>query len=139
MYADLLQLLRLQDLDLLMEAFADPQRRKLERSLGFKLGDPRVLRKEREALAATIHQTLLDRYEQLRCRHSRAVVLVLDGICRGCFVRCPARLVGLPRAIAETCESCGRILVVPHHRGPRAQGTSFGSASRRAQRLRSGH
>lgn len=124
MREDLLRLVRLQDLDLLMEALADPQRRKLERSLGFALGDPAVLRKEREELAATINQALLGRYRKLRCRHPRAIVLVRDGICLGCFVRCPAHLAGRLGGIAETCESCGRILVFPRRRGRQAEAVS---------------
>jgi len=118
MLDDLFRLVRLQDLDHLIEAYADPERRKLERGMGFKVGKRAVLRQQREELAATISPALVGRYTRLRGRHSRAVVLLRDGICLGCFVRCPSSVVALCRVIANTCESCGRILVVPRGRGP---------------------
>jgi len=75
------------------------------------------LRREREAVAASIDEDLLRRYDRIRERMGPvAVVAVRRGICEGCRVAIPE---GRVRRLQEeedlllTCERCGRILVWP--------------------------
>lgn len=70
----------------------------------------------RDELAAGVDEDLIRRYDRLRERKGGvAVVAVLSGICGGCHVAIPQRLVVRlekdPDLLAA-CDGCGRLLVV---------------------------
>jgi predicted nucleic acid-binding Zn-ribbon protein len=70
----------------------------------------------RTALVADIDEDLIRRYDRLReHKGGVAVVLVHGGVCDGCHVVIPARLVSRiqndPDLLAA-CDGCGRLLVV---------------------------
>jgi predicted nucleic acid-binding Zn-ribbon protein len=70
----------------------------------------------REVLAAEVDEAVLRRYERLRAAKSGvAVVEVKGGICVGCHVAVPERLVsrlGRDPDLLAACDGCGRLLVV---------------------------
>jgi predicted nucleic acid-binding Zn-ribbon protein len=72
-------------------------------------GDATKLRSKRAKLARSLSADLLDRYEQLRRRHRRAVAPVRAGICLGCFTRRPTKARQVEGRL-DTCERCGCIL-----------------------------
>ena len=71
--------------------------------------------KEREAIAATIPQLTLRRYEQVRQRKGTALTQAVDGICQACHISLPPMLVQkLMRGDSlDQCPSCKRILYWP--------------------------
>lgn len=113
--AQLQQLLVLQEIDTLLEDFADESRRKAEQTLGFSLGSLTGVRGKRTKVAHSLSPEILRRYEQVRKRHLRAVVPVRRGVCLGCFTHRPTNTLGR-RGQLETCERCGRILFVQEER-----------------------
>lgn len=102
-------LLMLQELDTLLRDAADSGWREREESLGFTLGGAGKLHTERARIAEGLHPELLQRYEQVRRRHQRAVAPVRRGACLGCFTLRPA-FTATQGDRLETCERCGRIL-----------------------------
>jgi hypothetical protein len=70
----------------------------------------------RAELAAAIDEDLLRRYERLReHKGGVAVVAVHNGVCDGCHVTIPERLVSRLRqdpSLVAACDGCGRLLVV---------------------------
>lgn len=70
----------------------------------------------REALAAEVDEDMLRRYERLRAgKGGVAVVAVRGGICDGCHVAVPERVVsrlGRDPDHLAACDGCGRVLVV---------------------------
>jgi hypothetical protein len=77
-----------------------------------------TLEARRLELAGGIDEDVLRRYDRLRpAKGGLAVVIVrADGICDGCHVAVPARLVNRIQRDPDgvvTCDGCGRILIVP--------------------------
>lgn len=75
------------------------------------------LQARRATLAGLVEETVRRRYDRLRqAKGGVAVVAVRDGMCDGCHVAVPERLVARlqddPEALA-TCDGCGRLLVLP--------------------------
>ena len=105
MQEKLRRLLRLQDLDLMIEGCAEPARQALP------TGDVGKLRQAREELARSIDAGLLDTYARVRRHHARAIVALHSGVCLGCFMRCPTAVVPRAAVALKTCQRCGRILV----------------------------
>ncbi|MCL6553303.1 MAG: hypothetical protein K6W08_09310 [Firmicutes bacterium] len=75
-----------------------------------------ALEAQRTALLAGIDEALYRRYERLRqAKGGVAVALVREGVCEGCHVTVPERLVVRlqddPELLAA-CDGCGRLLVV---------------------------
>ncbi len=103
---DLEMIIRLQDIDLMIEEAADVEK------LGFAITGCDELKKAREELAANISKPLLFRYERLRGKLKRAIVPVKNDICLGCFLRQPTAIGVQGREGSEifTCENCGRML-----------------------------
>ncbi len=66
----------------------------------------------REALSSQVPRDLLRRYEQVQRRRGVALVPVVDGICKGCFMSLPPQLNNIiARATSlESCPSCQRLL-----------------------------
>jgi predicted nucleic acid-binding Zn-ribbon protein len=75
-----------------------------------------TLSARREAVAAEIDEDLLRRYERLlEKKGGLAVVTVAGGVCGGCHVMIPQRLLSRlerDREVVATCDGCGRMLVV---------------------------
>jgi predicted nucleic acid-binding Zn-ribbon protein len=73
-----------------------------------------TLKSQREAIAQTVQQNLLRRYEQIRSKQGvLAVVALKNEVCDGCHVSIPSHLMKAIRASQslQTCESCGRLLI----------------------------
>ncbi|MDR7482672.1 MAG: hypothetical protein QN183_14095 [Armatimonadota bacterium] len=120
----------LSDIDRLEPAQRDARRRleDAQRTLGARLEayraavadlDARLtsLEARRAALCEHVEETVRRRYDRLRqAKGGIAVVAIRDGICEGCHVVVPERLVVRlqddPELLA-TCDGCGRLLVVP--------------------------
>jgi len=105
-------LLWLQEIDSLLQDLDDAALRKKERALGFIVGPTARLHAERGRIAQGLSPEVLQRYEQVRRRHARAVAPVRRGACMGCFTRRPTMSVYQHRGL-DTCERCGRILFRP--------------------------
>ncbi len=87
-----------------------------ERSVGAADLEIASLTARREALAAEVDEDMLRRYERLRAgKGGVAVVAVRGGICDGCHVAVPERVVsrlGRDPDHLAACDGCGRVLVV---------------------------
>jgi predicted nucleic acid-binding Zn-ribbon protein len=66
----------------------------------------------REGLASQLPRDLLRRYEQIQRRRVIALVPVVDGICKGCFMALPPQLSNIIARCTslESCPSCQRLL-----------------------------
>jgi uncharacterized protein len=66
----------------------------------------------RQAIASQLPRDLLRRYEQVQRRRGIAVVPVVDGICKGCFMSLPPQLNNIIARLTslESCPSCQRLL-----------------------------
>jgi predicted nucleic acid-binding Zn-ribbon protein len=102
-------LLLLQEVDALLADLEEPAVREAEEALGFVLGPTKKLRAKRQRMARELRPEVLQRYEEIRRRHPRAVAPVRRGVCLGCFTVRPTRTAA-PSGRLETCERCGRIL-----------------------------
>ena len=102
-------LVLLQEIDALLEDLAEATTREREEALGFSLGPMEKLRAKRRKMARELRSEVLQRYEDVRRRHPRAVVPVRRGACLGCFTMRPTRTAAASGRL-ETCERCGRIL-----------------------------
>lgn len=102
------KLLLLQEIDALLQDFAAGGRETEER-LGFPLGSLTGTRTKRTKIAHSLDPEVLQRYEQVRKKHVRAVAAQRRGVCLGCFTVRPTRSAQRRHGL-ETCERCGRIL-----------------------------
>ncbi len=102
-----------QDLELMIQEAQDPTLIGQEKSLGFDVAGLDQLKGRFETLSSEISKRDLRHYQRVRSKFDRAVVLVIDKICHGCFQTLPT---SRTRVVQEegplpTCESCGRILL----------------------------
>jgi predicted nucleic acid-binding Zn-ribbon protein len=69
----------------------------------------------RGAIASQVPRELLRRYEQVQKRRGLALVPVVDGSCKGCFMSLPPQLSNIiARGTSlESCPSCQRLLYRP--------------------------
>jgi predicted nucleic acid-binding Zn-ribbon protein len=69
----------------------------------------------RGAVASQVPRDLLRRYELVQKRRGLALVPVVDGICKGCFMSLPPQLSNIIARCTsiETCPSCQRLLYRP--------------------------
>ena len=103
-------LVALHDLDLLLEEAHAPDQRRRCRALGLDIPGLAALERARAQLHARLDQRWLRAYERARHRYGRAVVVVRERVCQGCYMTLPTSVT--PSADALTvCESCGRILI----------------------------
>jgi predicted nucleic acid-binding Zn-ribbon protein len=81
-----------------------------------------ALEARRRAHVAEIDEDLLRRYDRLReAKGGLAVVAVRGGVCDGCHVVVPERVVSRLERDPEhlvACDGCGRLLAVPPREGP---------------------
>lgn len=75
---------------------------------------------QRESLVGGLEEHLVRRYDRLRERKGGVAIVAVDhGICEGCHVAIPARLLRRLEDDPETmaaCDGCGRLLYVPPRR-----------------------
>lgn len=104
------ELLRLQDLDLLIGEFDSvPSRARLAR-LGLAAGEPAGLQRQRQRLFEAVDRRWQRLYERASLRYGRGVVAVRERVCQGCRVTLPTSASPGPGESLTLCESCGRIL-----------------------------
>lgn len=105
-------LFRLQDLDIMIREARDPEMKRSEEQMGFRIPDVEKLIAARSRVAGRINPQDLRLYERIARRHSHAIVPVEDRTCLGCYMALPTSAVSLrtdPDHL-RVCESCGRIL-----------------------------
>ena len=105
---DWTDVVRLHDLDLLLEEAGAGGARQRALTVGFRHDGLPALERARAQLRARLEPRWVHAYERARLRYGRAVVAVRGGVCQGCFITLPTAA-----ASADTlsvCESCGRIL-----------------------------
>lgn len=74
----------------------------------------------RSELAAQVPPPLLKRYETIQKRRGIALVPVIDGVCKGCFITLPPQLSNIiaRNESLESCPSCHRLLFRPDMLNP---------------------
>lgn len=102
-------MLRLHDLDLLLEEARDPALASRLRSLGLEVSGLGALERARAQLHARLDRRWVSTYERAQQRYGRAVVAVRDRVCQGCFITLPTSAAASAGALG-VCEFCGRIL-----------------------------
>jgi predicted nucleic acid-binding Zn-ribbon protein len=108
----LTRLVRLGDLDLLLQEARDPGSRVRLRKLGFRLEGVVGLESARERLAGSIGERWMAVYERARHRYGLGVAVVRQRVCQGCFITLPTCATSGTGA-GETpglCACCGRVL-----------------------------
>lgn len=102
-------LVRLHDLDLLLEEARCGGARQRTLSLGLRLTGLAALERARAQLHLRLEPRWVHAYERAQRRYGRAVVAVRDRVCQGCFITLPTSAAA-SRDSLSVCESCGRIL-----------------------------
>ena len=102
--------LQLHDLDLLMGEVRNPKTVKRLEKLGYQFGVSASLDRTRAKLLAQIDRRWLNHYERALRRYGRAVAVVRDRVCLGCFITLPTSAAPNADESLTLCESCGRIL-----------------------------
>jgi predicted nucleic acid-binding Zn-ribbon protein len=100
---------RLHDLDLLLEEAQAGGARERARRGGLPVGALERIEHEREQFARRLDRRWSHAYERARRRYGRAVVPVRERVCQGCYITLPTSATAHPE-ILSVCESCGRIL-----------------------------
>ena len=103
-------ILQLHDLDLLLGEMRHPKAAARLRKLGFAANAPDALERSRDKLLANVDRRWLNHYERALKRYGRAVAVVRDRVCQGCFITLPTSASPSPDETMTLCESCGRIL-----------------------------
>jgi len=103
-------LIRLHDLDLLLEEASAGGARQRAAGLGFAVSGLAGVERARAQLFSRLERRWLVAYERAQRRYGRAVVTVRDRVCQGCFITLPTSAVPSSECLT-VCESCGRILV----------------------------
>lgn len=106
------RLFRLQDLDIMIAETEDPEQKRTEEKMGFRIEATEKLRAARQRMVEKIEPRDLRAYERIAKRYHHAIVPVEERTCLGCYMALPTSSVSL-RAEPEqllTCENCGRIL-----------------------------
>jgi predicted nucleic acid-binding Zn-ribbon protein len=102
--------LQLLDLDLLLAETRDEKTRARLKKLGFEMGPAAGLERVRAKLLAALDRRWLNHYERATRRYGRAVAVVRERVCQGCFITLPTCASPNPDVALTLCESCGRIL-----------------------------
>jgi predicted nucleic acid-binding Zn-ribbon protein len=103
-------LLQLHDLDLALGELRDARNVAKLRKLGYDVRDATALGRVRTRLLATVERRWLNHYERAQRRYGRAVAVVRDRVCQGCFITLPTSASPSADECVTLCESCGRIL-----------------------------
>jgi len=102
---------RLHDLDLLLEEARSGGARQRSLGTGFRHEGLPALERARVQLCARLEPRWMLVYERARRRYGRAVVAADGGVCRGCFITLPTAAANAD--VLSVCEACGRILFRP--------------------------
>lgn len=96
----------LQDLEIMLQEIDEVE------ELGFKAPNRESLEKAKEEIIQKISKPYLNRYNIIRKKYKRAIVMVKNDTCLGCNMRQPtsSRAIGIEDSHVLTCEGCGRIL-----------------------------
>lgn len=106
----LASLLLLQDLDLLQSEMTSQAGQRRLRKLGFTLESPEQVERARTKVVEELDRRWLNHYARAQSRYGRAVTLVRERVCQGCFITLPTSAAPAADESLTLCESCGRIL-----------------------------
>ena len=102
--------LLLQDLDLMLAELSDAKSLQRLRKLGFGAPERTTLVRARAKVLGQVEGRWLKLYERAASRFGRAVAIVRDRVCLGCFITLPTSASPAAGEVLTLCESCGRIL-----------------------------
>jgi predicted nucleic acid-binding Zn-ribbon protein len=102
--------LQLHDLDLMAGELRNPKLKARLKKLGYEFGEITPLERLRPKLLAQIDRRWINHYERALKRYGRAVAVVRDRVCLGCFITLPTSASPNADESLTLCESCGRIL-----------------------------
>lgn len=99
-------LVALQDLEIMLQEIDEIEK------LGFGAPNRENLENAKIEIIQKISKPYLNRYNIIRKKYKRAIVLVENDTCLGCNMRQPtsSRAIGIEDTHVITCENCGRIL-----------------------------
>ena len=103
-------MLQLQDVDLLCAELSSPSNVARLRRAGLPAPAVGSLARTRERLLASVDRRWMTHYVRAQARYGRAVTVVRDRICLGCFITLPTSAAPSGDEVLTLCESCGRIL-----------------------------
>ena len=103
-------ILQLQDVDLLLGEMVSAESRTRLARLGFRAGDDRALRRQRDRLFAVVDPRWQRHYDRALLRYGRGIVAVRERVCQGCRVKLPTSAAPGQGEMLTLCQSCGRIL-----------------------------
>jgi predicted nucleic acid-binding Zn-ribbon protein len=106
-------LLRLHDLDLLLAEARYPRSVSRLKKLGLEVREFAPLERLRMRLLEGVDRRWLNHYERALRRYGRAVAVVRERVCQGCFITLPTAISPGSANAVTICESCGRILYWP--------------------------
>ncbi len=106
-------LIRLHDLDQLMQEVADPEVRVRMRQLGFEAPRLAVGERARERLLAEIDVRWAAHYLRAHQRYGRGLTAVRGRACLGCYMTLATSAAPATGESLTLCESCGRVLYWP--------------------------
>ena len=106
-------ILRLHDLDLMASEARDAESRARLKKSGFPPAETLALEHARALLLSNIDRRWLSHYERAMRRYGKAVAVVRDRVCQGCFITLPTSISPGTAVSLTLCESCGRILYWP--------------------------
>ena len=107
---EVVALIQLHDLDLLLAEQQDARAVARMKKLGLELEHAAVLERARARLVEGMDRRWLNHYERALKRYGRAVAVVRDRVCQGCFITLPTCVSPTAAQSLTLCESCGRIL-----------------------------
>ena len=103
-------LLLLHDADLVRDELASAASVSRLRKLGAEPAEAGAAERARDRLLAAVDRRWVHHYERARGRYGRAVAVVRDRVCAGCFITLPTSASPSGDQALTLCESCGRIL-----------------------------
>jgi hypothetical protein len=102
--------LQLHDVDLMLAEMRNPKLVARLKKLGYECGPVVALERARIRLLGQIERRWLNHYERALRRYGRAVAVVRERVCLGCFITLPTSASPSGDEAMTLCESCGRIL-----------------------------
>lgn len=102
--------LELHDLDQMLGELRNPKLAARLKKLGYEIESTAPLERARAKLLAQVDRRWLNHYERALRRYGRAVAVVRERVCLGCFITLPTSAAPNADESLTLCESCGRIL-----------------------------
>jgi predicted nucleic acid-binding Zn-ribbon protein len=103
-------LLQLHDADLAREELASAACASRLRKLGAEPMEPASAERARDRLVHAVDRRWVHHYERAKARYGRAVAVVRERVCAGCYITLPTSASPSGDQALTLCESCGRIL-----------------------------